>query len=153
MFRFSPLRDPRAALFGLTMFSQQNPQLEKQLEMIAGILEAARNSLSVIRGEMHNFEASMLSATAAPQPEPEFATKPVHQEEPQVSYTNPNYSQSSSMTNSYQDQSYAPANDSDAMESTPENVTDQLQRLMRQNPANMNDFLDELENLIRKYRK
>lgn len=152
MFRFSPLKDPRAALFGLTLFSHQNPNLEKQLEMFANILDATRNSLSIIRGEMHNFEASMLSAISAPnKSETDFVTKPVSEEDPPMSYTNPNYTEPASQTNTYQNQTYL-SNENTIDFNSDDQAKESLQRIMEIHPDKMNDFLDDLERLIRKYR-
>ncbi|MEW6063605.1 hypothetical protein P378_15895 [Desulforamulus profundi] len=148
MFRFPPFRDPRAALFGLTLFNSANPGLEKQLEVFAHILEATRNSLSVIRGEMHNFETSMLSLTA---PNTDCTTQPVHetvQQDATISYTNPNHTQTSSQTQ----QSYTTVQTMDVKDEREKQVKEQLERFIQQNPNKMNEFLDDLERLIRKYR-
>ncbi|SHF02846.1 hypothetical protein [Desulforamulus putei] len=148
MFRFPPLRDPRVALFGLTLFNHANPGLEKQLEIFANILEATRNSLSAIRSEMHNFESSMFSITA---PKTEFTTQPVHetvQQDAAISYTNPNYTQPASQVQ----QPYTTVQTMDIKDERENQVKDQLERFIRQNPDKMNEFLDDLERLIRKYR-
>lgn len=151
MFRLPPLKDPRAALFGLTLFSQQNPNLEKQLEMFANILDSTRNSLSIIRGEMHNFQASMLSAMSPPESQSEFVTKPVTEEEPPISYTNPNYNEPANQPDTYQNQTYPTLENNIDLNSDNE-AKERLQRIMDIKPDKMNDFLDDLERLIRKYR-
>lgn len=144
MFRgFPNFKDPRAALFGLTLFSHSNPGLEKQLEVFANILEATRSSLSAIRSEMHNYETSMLSATA-----PGFSTQPVSEpveEEINPSYTNPNY-------NPPQSQAYPTVETMNAKDDSLQAVKEKLDRFMDQNPERLNSFLDDLERLIRKYR-
>lgn len=150
MFRLPPINDPRVALFGLTMLSQKNPAMEQQLEMLASLLEATRNSLSVIRGEMHNFQTSVHSLAAEPS---SFTTQPVQttQEENTVD-TNINYANPPIYTNP----NYIPPVD---QEEQPQpvvetmNVRNKLERFMEENPASINDFLDELEQLIKKYRK
>lgn len=76
MFRFfPPLRDPRAALFGLTFFSNQSPGIEDKLENFANILETTRKSLSIIRTEMKNFETTMHSLMLPPKQQ--YSSKPV----------------------------------------------------------------------------
>ena len=151
MFRLPPIQDPRMALFGLTMLSQKNPAMEQQLEMVAGILEATRNSLSVIRGEMHNFQTSMYSLAAGPSDE--FKTQPVQVTEEQyttdipMNYTNPNYPNPNP--------NYPLPTTQEQFQPVVEtmNAKDQLERFINANPENMKDFLDDLERLIRKYRK
>ena len=151
MFRLPPIDDPRMALFGLTMLSQKNPAMEQHLEMVAGILEATRNSLSVIRGEMRNFQASMYSLAAGTPPE--FSTQPVHATEEQyttdipLNYSNPNYSNPNPNYPLPTTQEEFPP----VMETM--HVKDKLERVIKAIPENMKDFLDDLERLIRKYRK
>ncbi|MEW6698646.1 MAG: hypothetical protein ACOY35_04320 [Bacillota bacterium] len=148
MFRFPPFNDPRVALFGLTLFNNANPSLERQLEIFANILEATRNSLSVIRGEMHNFETSMVSIAA---PKTDFSTQPVHEtihQDPPVNYTNPNYTH----TPSQAQQPYTTVQTMDVKDERENQVRDQLERYIQNNPDKMNEFLDDLECLIRKYR-
>lgn len=150
MFRLPPISDPRVALFGLTMLSQKNPAMEQQLEMLASLLEATRNSLSVIRGEMHNFQTSVHSLAAEPNT---FTTQPVQTTaeentvDTNISYANPPI---------YTNPNYIPPAD---QEEQPQplvetmNVRNKLERFMEENPASISDFLEELEQLIKKYRK
>lgn len=143
MFRFPLLGDPRLALFGLTMFSQANPGLEKQLEFFANMLEATRNSLAVIRGEMQNYQTSMVTLT--PQKN-NFSTQPVQQQQDiPGSYTNPNQLPIEQVP---QEPDYANVS---TMEVSNQ-LGKQLNRLAQRDPVKMNEFLDELEKLINKYR-
>lgn len=146
MFRYDPTKDPRAALFGLSLFNHAHPGFEHQLEFFANVLEATRNSLSIIRGEVKNFETSMNSL--ALQPKTEFSTQPVHQpkeEDAVSSYTNPNYAAPSSQSQSYQ-------STVETMDVKSNELKRSLERIIEENPNKMNEFLDELEQLINKYR-
>jgi len=135
------MKDPRVALFGLTLFSHVNPGLERQLETFASILEVTRKSLAAIRGEMQNYETSMLSAVSPVKAT--YSTQPVHpsqvEQEPVSNYTGVNYNQPSS-------QIYMQAEENKQGE-----VKEQLVRYLDQNPDNLQDFLYELEGLLRKY--
>ncbi|AQS58611.1 hypothetical protein B0537_05620 [Desulforamulus ferrireducens] len=148
MFRLPPLNDPRVALFGLTMLSQKNPAMEQQLEILANLLETTRNSLAVIRSEMHNFHTSVHSL--ASQPNVNYTTQPVQptEEEPDVtmSYDNPPI---------YTNPNYIPSVDQEEQPPMVETmkVKGELERFMKEKPANINAFLDELEQLIKKYRR
>ncbi|GAB6182218.1 hypothetical protein JCM14036_35370 [Desulfotomaculum defluvii] len=147
MFRF-PLGDPRLALFGLTMFSHSNPGLEKQLEFFANMLEATRNSLAVIRGEMHNYQASMTSLV--PQ-KMEYSTQPVQEQEDIPSnYTNPNQPTGEEVLT--QQSAYSNVTTLDVKEEVGNQLEKQLDRLAQDNPEKINAFLNELEQLIKKYR-
>ncbi|ABO49705.1 hypothetical protein Dred_1171 [Desulforamulus reducens MI-1] len=148
MFRFPLLHDPRAVLFGITLFSQNSPGLEKQLEVFANMLEATRNSLSVIRGEMHNFEASLFSSL--PASKTEFSTKPVGEQPVPITYTNPN--QPSFEPTITLEPTVPSAPTVDAIEEINNQLEKQLDRLAHSNPDSINEFLNDLERLIRKYR-
>ncbi|MEG6521202.1 hypothetical protein [Desulfotomaculum sp. 1211_IL3151] len=142
MFRFPILNDPRIALFGLTMFSQANPRLEKQLEFFANMLEATSNSLAVIQGEMQNYQTSMVSLAS---PKTDYATKPVQQQDIPGSYTTPNQSPIEQIP---QEPAYSTISTMEVNEA----ISEQLDQLAQRDPVKMNKFLDELEQLINKYR-
>ncbi|AEF94829.1 hypothetical protein Desca_1988 [Desulfotomaculum nigrificans CO-1-SRB] len=147
MFRTHPaFRDPRMMLFGLSLFSQANPNLERQLEVFANALEATRNSLSVIRGEMKNFETS-LKAVAQPDPPP-FTTQPVHlpaMEQPAAAYTDADCQQTPD--------TYQPVAGTMQVADPIAEAKERLVRFMEEKPDKLQDFLDELEALIQKYRE
>ena len=91
MFRFfPPLRDPRAALFGLTFFSNQSPGIEDRLENFANILETTRKSLSIIRTEMKSFETTMHSLMVPSKQQ--YSNKPVEIPEQEEADCNPSQS-------------------------------------------------------------
>ncbi|GAB6157021.1 hypothetical protein JCM39194_02210 [Desulfotomaculum varum] len=153
MFRLPPFRDPRVALFGLTMFTQANPGLEKQLEVFANILEATRHSLSTIRSEMRNFEASMLSLAT---PKANYTTQPVHETaDPNdaASGHSSNYSQTNYQQSNVQpEQSYTNMQTMEVNAERQTRLRESLENMIKQNPDKLQEFLDDLERLIRKYR-
>lgn len=147
MFRFPFSGDPRVALFGLTMFSQANPGLEKQLQFFANMLEATSNSLAVIRGEMENYQTAMVSLAPS---KTEFSTKPVQQQQDvPCSYTTPNQSPIEQVP---QEAASATVSNMEVSESISDQLDQQLDRLAQNDPVKMSEFLDQLEQLINKYR-
>ncbi|CCO09040.1 hypothetical protein [Desulforamulus hydrothermalis] len=154
MFRLPPFGDPRIALFGLTMFTQANPGLEKQLEVFANILAATRNSLSAIRSEMHNFEASMLSLAT---PKTAYTTQPVHEtagpNDAAAGHSSANYSQTNFQQPTVQpEQTYTNMQTMEVNTEQQTRLRETLENMIKQNPDKLTEFLDDLERLIKKYR-
>lgn len=149
MFRL--LQDPRAALFGLTLFSNANPGLEKKLENFAQILEATRNSITAIRSEMSNYETSMYSLTQPPKaPKSSLTTQPVHP----VEDTPQSYAPSEPYQENYQmpvsTMEVKRANNSANQVKT--RLEKQIERFLEEKPDTLDHFLKDIEEVIKKYR-
>lgn len=166
MFRFfPPMRDPRAALFGLTLFS--NPDLERNLDLFANILETTRKSIAVIRGEMQTFETSMHSLMLPPKED--MATKPVEIPVEQETVTNyyhqnynqnytPNYTQSPTQPQEEaplqppeQFPYEQPVTTMEVKEDPTSEINEPLERYYEEKSGKWESFLEELQQLVDKY--
>lgn len=153
----SPFNDPRVALFGLTLFSNANPGIEKRLENFAQVLENTRNSIIAIRSEMQQFETSMYSLNKPPKAN--VSTQPVHppkEQQPDNSNYNQTYPQS---PNYNQGPVFEPEITTMEVKQNQANkerlktqLEKQLEKYLVEKPEKLDDFLADLEEIIKKYK-